>query len=280
MKDATARPVADGRSGAVLKRVVSALVLIPPVLAAVHYGSPAIEILLGLVSLLLAHEWARLCGRGPGTAWAGILIAAILAVIGAAAFRYYDYALLATLVGALAVYVVARLGRYPSPLWLSAGALYIGLPILALIWLRTEPALGRETLFWLLGLVWATDTGAFLFGKAIGGPKLAPGISPNKTWAGLIGGLVCACLWGLAAGYATELLAPVSLFVLSGALALVSQAGDLAESRIKRHFGVKDSGGLIPGHGGMFDRLDGLLAVAPVVAILYQFGGGTLLQWR
>ena len=228
MKDATARPVAERPSGAFLKRVVSALVLIPPVLAAVYYGT----------------------------------------------------ALLVTLAGAIAVYLVARFGRYPSPLWLSAGALYIGLPVLALMWLRTEPALGRETLFWLLGLVWVTDTGAFLFGKAIGGPKLAPGISPNKTIAGLIGGFLCACGWGLAAGYATELLAPVSLFVLSGALALVSQAGDLAESRIKRHFGVKDSGGLIPGHGGMFDRLDGLLAVAPVVAVLYQFGGGNLLQWR
>jgi len=272
--------VADSPSGTFLTRVVSALVLIPPVLAAVHYGTPAFEILLGLVSLLLAQEWARLCGRGTGRAWAGILIAVVLAVIAATAFRYYGTALLTVLAGSLALYVVARLGRYPSPLWLSAGVLYIGLPVLALMWLRTEPASGRETLFWLLGLVWVTDTGAFLFGRAIGGPKLAPGISPNKTWAGLIGGLVSACLWGLAAGYATELLAPVLLFVLSGALALVSQAGDLAESRIKRHFGVKDSGGLIPGHGGMFDRLDGLLAVAPVVAIMYQFGGGNLLPWR
>ncbi len=280
MKDATALPVADSPSGTFLTRVVSALVLIPPVLAAVHYGTPAFEILLGLVSLLLAQEWARLCGRGTGRAWAGILIAVVLAVIAATAFRYYGTALLTALAGSLALYVVARLGRYPSPLWLSAGVLYIGLPVLALMWLRTEPASGRETLFWLLGLVWVTDTGAFLFGRAIGGPKLAPGISPNKTWAGLIGGLVSACLWGLAAGYATELLAPVLLFVLSGALALVSQAGDLAESRIKRHFGVKDSGGLIPGHGGMFDRLDGLLAVAPVVAIMYQFGGGNLLPWR
>lgn len=280
MKDATARPVADSPSGAFLTRVVSALVLIPPVLAAVHFGTPAFEILLGLVSLLLAQEWARLCGREAGRAWAGILIAAVLAVFAAAVLRYYGTALLVALAGALALYIVARLGRYPSPLWLSAGVLYIGLPILALMWLRMEPASGRETLFWLLGLVWATDTGALLFGKAIGGPKLAPGISPNKTIAGLIGGIVCACLWGLAMDYATELLAPVLLFVLSGALALVSQAGDLAESRIKRHFGVKDSGGLIPGHGGMFDRLDGLLAVAPVVAILYLVGGENLLPWR
>jgi phosphatidate cytidylyltransferase len=236
--------------------------------------------LLALVSVLLAHEWARLSGREAGRAWAAILIAAVLAVLATAVFRYYGTALFLTVLGAIAVYVVARLGRFPAPLWLAAGVLYIGLPVLALIWLRMDPASGRETLFWLLGLVWATDTGALLFGKAIGGPKLAPGISPNKTIAGLIGGIVSACLWGLAMDYAMELLAPVLLFVLSGALALVSQAGDLAESRIKRHFGVKDSGGLIPGHGGMFDRLDGLLAVAPVVAILYLVGGENLLPWR
>jgi phosphatidate cytidylyltransferase len=272
--------VAESPSGAFLTRVVSALVLIPPVLAAVHFGTPAFEILLALVSVLLAYEWVRLSGRGTGRAWTGILIAAVLAVFAAAVFRYYGTALLATLAGALALYAVARLGRFPAPLWLGAGVLYVGLPVLALIWLRMEPASGREILFWLLGLVWATDTGALFFGKAIGGPKLAPGISPNKTWAGLIGGIVCASLWGLAMDYAMELLAPVLLFVLSGALALVSQAGDLAESRIKRHFGVKDSGGLIPGHGGMFDRLDGLLAVAPVVAILYLVGGEILLPWR
>jgi phosphatidate cytidylyltransferase len=135
---------------------------------------------------------------------------------------------------------------------------------LALITIREQ---GRGPLLWVLFLVWATDSGAYFAGRAIGGPKLAPRISPKKTWAGLAGGMLAAALvgWAMQNGVMPG---AWRLAAASAALAVVAQAGDLAESGLKRYFGVKDSSQLIPGHGGVLDRLDGLLAVAPAVAVL------------
>src|SRR5436305_1773858 len=140
-------------------------------------------------------------------------------------------------------------------------------------------AAGRLTLLWVFAVVWATDIGAYMIGRQIGGPLLAPHWSPRKTWAGMIGGAGCAAL----AGWAAARLLGVSalpLVLVSAGLAIVEQFGDLAESVAKRRFGVKDSSGLIPGHGGLLDRLDGLLAVIPAVALLTLIGGGSVLAWR
>ncbi len=279
-KDDTARPVDDGRFGKLGSRVVSALVLAPPVLAAVYVGPTALAVIVALAALLMAHEWDALCGGGRTRLSVGVLMLVLLTAITAAAFRTFEYALLAMFGGAILVYGGARMSGHKAPFWTSIGALYIGVPAVALIWLRADPELGRATVFWLLGVVWATDTGAFLAGRAIGGQRLAPVISPNKTWAGLFGGLFCATLAGLAAALLLKLPGPWPLVFLSGVLALVAQAGDLAESKVKRHFGVKDSGSLIPGHGGMLDRLDGLLAAAPVVALLSLLTGGGAVIWR
>jgi phosphatidate cytidylyltransferase len=135
-----------------------------------------------------------------------------------------------------------------------------------------------------LALVWATDTAAYIAGRGIGGPRLAPRISPNKTWAGLAGGVVGAALVGLVASLLRDAPADVGLpgemwrlVALSGVLALVEQAGDLVESAVKRHFGVKDSGNLIPGHGGVLDRVDGLIAVSLAVAGLSALAGRSIL---
>lgn len=141
---------------------------------------------------------------------------------------------------------------------LAAGVVYIGLPLLCLLWLRGASG-GRESVLFLVLVIWATDIGAYLVGRLVGGKKLAPAVSPGKTWSGAAGGMVAALVVGL--------LVPPGRPVLALLLALACQAGDLLESGIKRHVGVKDSGRLIPGHGGLFDRLDGLLAAAPVAAI-------------
>ena len=163
--------------------------------------------------------------------------------------------------------------------WLGAGLIYITVPCWALLDLRADPAHGQETLLWLFAVVWAADIGAYAFGRLIGGARLAPVISPNKTWAGLIGGIGMA---GAAGGVTAIILGTAGLFTLAGwsaAVGAVSQAGDLAESWVKRHFGVKDTGAILPGHGGLFDRVDGLLAAAVAVALIEASAKGSILTW-
>lgn len=153
--------------------------------------------------------------------------------------------------------------------WLGGGLLYIGLAVLAVLLVRE--ALGFKGALWLLATVWATDIGAYFAGRSIGGPKIAPAISPSKTWAGLIGGMIVAGLVGWLMG--RWIGSHSTLFLLGAPLAILAQAGDFFESWMKRRAGVKDSSALIPGHGGVLDRLDGLLPVAIAVAALLWFGG-------
>jgi len=162
--------------------------------------------------------------------------------------------------------------------WMAGGVVYIGVPVAALLWLRDQD---RETAFWLLLVVWVTDTLAYATGRLIGGWKLFPRISPRKTWAGLIGGVAGAALTGgLAAAVLRLAVAPWALAVASALLALVAQGGDLFESAVKRHFHAKDTGTLIPGHGGLLDRVDGLLAAAPVAALFCLVLGGGITAWH
>lgn len=149
---------------------------------------------------------------------------------------------------------------------LAHGIVYVGLPVLALLLLRDEPD-GLLLSFWAMALVWACDIGAYFAGRSIGGPKLAPTISPNKTWAGLGGGVLAATIFGAALQYAGL---PLHLVLATPLLAVLAQMGDLYESQLKRRAGVKDSGNVLPGHGGVLDRLDGLVPVAPAAALMVE----------
>ena len=153
---------------------------------------------------------------------------------------------------------------------LGAGLVYVGLPVLALLWLRERPDNGLVLTLWALSLVWATDIGAFFSGRTIGGPKIAPAISPSKTWAGLIGGVAMATV--LAMGFRHWLGLPLVLVWATPLLAVAAQAGDFFESWMKRRAGVKDSGSLLPGHGGVLDRLDGVVTSAPLAALIVAAG--------
>lgn len=148
---------------------------------------------------------------------------------------------------------------------LGIGIAYVSIPALALVYLRGAGE-GLLLTLWVLATVWTTDIGAYAAGRTIGGPKLAPSVSPNKTWAGLIGGVVSALALGLALHAWAGL--PLQLALASPILAVIAQIGDLYESALKRQAGVKDSGNLLPGHGGVLDRLDGLVPVAPAAAML------------
>jgi phosphatidate cytidylyltransferase len=146
--------------------------------------------------------------------------------------------------------------------------------LVALLWLRHQPGSGRETVLWVVAVVWATDIGAYFLGKLAGGIKLAPRISPGKTWSGLIGGMCWAAVASAGMGLVFEQGATFGLAAIGVVLAIVAQMGDLLESAAKRDAGVKDSGHLIPGHGGVLDRIDGLVAVLVVVALARLVIGG------
>jgi phosphatidate cytidylyltransferase len=254
-------------------RILSSLVLAPVALAAVWLGSWAFAGLAAVAGVLMSWEWTRLC-LGRFGAGGGVLAVMAAAVAGTAGAEPVWALALIVVAGIVAPAVQSVAGR--SPWWMVAGAFYIGVPTLSLVWIRS---LGLETLLWLLLVVWATDIGAYAAGRAIGGPKLMPRVSPKKTWAGLLGGLSAAALVGAVAARWSGFGVP-GLAMVSAALAIVAQAGDLAESGVKRYFGVKDSSGIIPGHGGVLDRVDGLLAVAPVVALLCLAFHGGLPEWR
>ena len=144
---------------------------------------------------------------------------------------------------------------------------------LGLLFLRDRPEDGWQIIFWLLAVVWATDTGGFVAGRMLGGPKLAPTFSPNKTWSGLAGAMLAAGVVGAAVGSFWPRRDGLMLGLASLGLALVAQAGDLFESRLKRRFGAKDSSHLIPGHGGLLDRVDGVLSVGRVVSLIFWWTG-------
>ena len=169
--------------------------------------------------------------------------------------------------------------RRPGALTLAAGFVYILPAAAAVLWLRSDAAAGWANVLFVVLTVSLSDVGAYLFGRLLGGPKLAPAISPGKTWSGAAGGLAFALAVGLGAAGLTE--SPIwRALAVAAALCVASQAGDLLESGIKRHFGVKDSGRLIPGHGGLFDRLDGLLTAAPLAALLAVALGPGVELWR
>jgi phosphatidate cytidylyltransferase len=254
-------------------RLASAVVLGPLVLLLTYFGGVAYAALILLASVLFLREWLSITGTKQTSPAALIGFAALVA---SAVFDHLDLSapsFAVILLGSCAVYASSRFTR--TGRWAAEGVLYSGLSLFSLLAIRD----GTEGLlfsFFLLFVVWATDIFAYFTGRAIGGPKLWQRVSPKKTWSGAIGGLVLATLFGvgvvLSAG-AQEFL-PWAL--LAAGLSIVSQAGDLLESAIKRRFDVKDSGNLIPGHGGVMDRIDGLVAAAIFAVLAGLISGGTL----
>jgi phosphatidate cytidylyltransferase len=161
-------------------------------------------------------------------------------------------------------------------IWFLIGLLYITIPCFILVWLRDMEPQGLQFVIWFFAVIWATDIGAYFSGKSIGGPKFAPSISPNKTWSGFFGGMALAVLISLVlVDFANPKSGTLIIISASILLSVVGQLGDLLESWVKRKLSVKDSGTLIPGHGGILDRIDAILLGAPVagiIAIVFQIG--------
>lgn len=240
-------------------RAVVGAALIVIAAAALWFGDFAFWLLVMLGALAMIHEWGGLHGATAEqrklAQYALMVPLAILSPLAAGP----GFLGLGLVVGA--GFFLASVTRNGA---LGAGAVYVGLPVLALLFLRGQPD-GLLLAFWAMALVWACDIGAYFAGRAIGGPRLMPMVSPNKTWAGLVGGVIGAALFGLVLTFWGL---PMLLALATPVLAVLAQAGDLYESHLKRRAGVKDSGTILPGHGGVLDRLDGLVPVAPVAAFL------------
>ena len=199
---------------------------------------------------------------------AGIVMAGIALVV--AFLGGYVFAVFAALAAGAMFYEWRRMTDGWSAGWMVGGFLYALVPALALLWIRDRAPQGLELIYWVFIVTWTTDIGAYFAGRAIGGPKLAPTISPNKTIAGLVGGMFSAGLAGWA--WVQYVMLPLSLLWLAPLFAAAAQGGDLFESWLKRRSNVKDSGGILPGHGGVLDRLDGLVVVATLTALCQMAG--------
>lgn len=264
----------DAKSSNLRTRIASALVLAPLALVLAWIGGWPFAALLAAASVAMALELAALLpseGRGEKV----LLVGFSLVAVGMAGAGLPLVALIAGMAG-LFLSIAFRLWRGEA-LWVPLFAYpYLLLPLVGMLWLRFDPLLGRAAIFWLLGVVWATDTFAYFAGRTIGGPKIAPQLSPKKTWAGLIGGMLGAGIVGFGTSLLLGLGSPALLALVSAFLAVVAQAGDFLESGLKRHAGVKDSGTLIPGHGGILDRVDGLVTAtmgAALLALLHMAAG-------
>jgi len=252
-------------------RVGSALVLVPLAVGSAYLGGPPFLAVWALAAAIILWEWTVIVGE-PGrtpilaTGAAAFASAAVLFGLG------WPRAALAVLaLGAVAVAGLAGSGRRA---WILAGGVYAGAMLAAPAVLRSDAELGLVAVLLLFGVVWTTDVMAYFVGRALAGPKLWPAVSPKKTWSGAVGGAAAATVVGSGISALAGLDHLAALALVCALLSLAAQTGDLLESALKRRFGAKNASELIPGHGGLMDRLDGFVAAALVATLLGLARGG------
>ena len=293
-KDVTAQPVSKNKKSNLTIRIVSSIVMMPIVIFITYLGYPYFNWLVGICSVLIAWEYAHVVSSGKLDYAGKVLTLGLVLAVMLASTSKLIFALIS--LGAMAVIIlcidlakkfVSRVKTkspekgnliYLRSLWIAAGGIYMGGSCVGLVWIRSDLDNGLIVVLWMLLLVWASDCGAYAVGRIVGGPKLAPKISPNKTWAGLAGCIISAGIAGAIVAQRTVIENFYEFIVLSGLIGLVSQMGDLLESAFKRYHGVKDSGNLIPGHGGVLDRVDALLAAIIAVVFISLISEGYLLS--
>ena len=264
MTEGEATPLAAGERGSrnLLMRVAAALVLAPAAIAIAYAGGWLWTALVTLAAIGLYVEWLMIVGSARQmrvVVSGGVALAISGLCLGAGRI---DAALLALALGLAAVALLSP----ERPHWTAAGFVYAAAAEIASVLVRLDQTWGLAALILILLVVWVTDIGGYVAGRSIGGPKLWPRISPRKTWAGAIGGFAASLV--VAGGFAALGLGKTGPILLVGAvLSVGSQLGDLLESAVKRRFGVKDSSHIIPGHGGLMDRLDGFVAAVVMAAI-------------
>lgn len=262
--------------------MASGVVLAAAAVVAAWFGGPWLAGACGAAVVAMSYEWARMSEPEQLVPAFAFSLAGSLGAVMLASWLRLDYAVM--WLAACAAVSSMRRRSLVGVVETAGGALYIGLPAAVFLWLRTRGADGLETVLALFAIIWAADSFAYFGGKIIGGPKVAEGLSPKKTWSGIIVGVIAGAAAGLGCG--TLFQAPAELrvawFGIGALIAFTGLMGDLIESFLKRRFGVKDASRLIPGHGGVLDRIDGLMTATLLVGAVFAsgadlrplFGGG------
>ncbi|WP_439574863.1 phosphatidate cytidylyltransferase [Phreatobacter sp.] len=266
------RPAGAFSDPDLLRRIASALVMVPLAIAAAWWGGWPFALFWLVAAAVVLWEWNRLIlDEVPPVMMGGELMALAAAVLLIRYFLNPGFGLVALGIGAGIALAFSPQGRSR---WAIGGLLYATAVVAGPVILRDDPSLGFIAILWLFAVVWGADVAAYFAGRTIGGPKLWPALSPKKTWSGFIGGLVAGTSLGLAVVHLSGVPVSFGLALCSAAIAAASQGGDLFESFVKRRFSAKDAGKLIPGHGGVMDRLDGFLVAAIVAALVGLARGG------
>ncbi|MEZ5895935.1 MAG: phosphatidate cytidylyltransferase [Parvularculaceae bacterium] len=251
-------------------RLASGAILGSVTLLAVYFGGAIYSALVAFMVVIMCFEWARMIfGAGHGAPFSLLAFSGAVAIALASAGEYGIGYLVCILAG-VPILTFRQFSR-SQRLWGALGVIYFLVPSIALLWIRAEVENGRGISLMLFAIVWAADSGAYGLGRLVGGPRLSPVLSPAKTWSGAIGGAALGALAGVIAAPVVFPDAALPAMGLMGAsLGLASILGDMCESGFKRYFGVKDMSGFIPGHGGVLDRLDGMIfATTAMAAVLY-----------
>ena len=263
-------------------RVCSALVLVPLAVATAYLGGWPFDLFWGAAAIGVLWEWSSLVARNEQLS---VLLAGGASLALAVVLVATGHVLPALIVVAMGALGAASLTLAERRTWVAGALPYAGALAMGPIILRSDGEQGFLAVLFLFAIVWTTDIGAYFAGRALGGPKLVPGVSPNKTWAGAIGGLLASVLAALVVAKMAALTSLFALAMLAVVLSVSAQAGDLFESFLKRRFNAKDSSHLIPGHGGLMDRLDGFVT-ASVAAVMiglarggFEAPGRGLLVW-
>jgi phosphatidate cytidylyltransferase len=263
-------------------RVCSALVLVPLALATAYLGDWPFAVFWGVAAMGVLWEWTSLVA---GTDRRFVLMTGAASLALAFALVVSGLPLAAVIVLAIGTLAAASLAPAERRLWIAGGIPYAGTLGVAPIVLRSDGEDGFLAVIFLFAVVWTTDIAAYFIGRAAGGPKLVPQVSPNKTWSGAIGGTLAAIVVALVLAKMAALAGLFAIAMLAIVLSVSAQAGDVFESFLKRRFGAKDSSHLIPGHGGLMDRLDGFVTASVVAALIglarggFEAPGRGLLVW-
>ena len=262
-----------------LQRTISAIIIAPPFLAAIWFGFPYFNVLICILCIAAISEIALIVNdkiSARFTSWTAGL--GVFASISAVSFEEYKLAVICLVICGI-ISIVTIKGNLKDKIWMAFGYIYIIISSVTLVEMRDLSDLGRVAVIWLFVIVWANDIGAYFFGRTFGSARIAPKISPGKTWVGTIAGLICAGSISLTfVGTFLEAENILFMILLGIFIGIVAQVGDFIESFFKRSYDVKDSGALIPGHGGVLDRGDSIFLAAPVlfIILLFYFKGAIL----